>query len=130
MVFHHDFVAADFEASEVAALVDELRVNVLVDAGHTKNVPAVIDVEKDVSIEVFIILPFTVATVYDFTLVDCDFISGVFDFHALFFGWFESIWFFLSLVLFHDIAYGSLFSSSKGVKLFLGEFDFRFQELK
>lgn len=45
LVFHHDSTATGVETFEVAAFVDELCVDVFVDAGHAEDVPAVVDVE-------------------------------------------------------------------------------------
>lgn len=71
MVFHHELAAADLEALEVAALVDELQVDVLVDAGHAEYVPAVVDIEEDVPIEVLVVLSFALGTHNDLALVHC-----------------------------------------------------------
>ena len=45
MVLHHEIITGHFDALEVASLVDELGVDVLVDAGHTKDMPAIVDIE-------------------------------------------------------------------------------------
>ena len=61
LVLHHVLAAAGLEALEVASMADELGVDVLVDAGHAEDVPAVVDVEEHISVEVLVVLPLTVA---------------------------------------------------------------------
>ena len=104
LVLHHELVAAHLEAPEVPALVDELRVDVLVDAGHAEDVPAVVDIEEDVSVEVLVVLPIAVRTIYDFALVNSYFIHRVLHFHAGSFRRFLPIHLFLPFVLLHNVA--------------------------
>jgi hypothetical protein len=58
--------ASRFEAIKISALVDELRVDVLVDARHAENMPAVVYVKEDLPIEILVILAIAVITAYDF----------------------------------------------------------------
>ena len=69
LVLHHDGGAAGVEALEVAALVDKLGVDVLVDAGHAEDVPAVVDVEEDFSVEVFVVFAIALCALDDLGFV-------------------------------------------------------------
>ena len=71
LVLHHCIITPDFQAFEVPSLVDKLRVNVFVDARHTEDMPAVVDIEENVPVEIFIVLPVALTTFDYFTLINC-----------------------------------------------------------
>lgn len=55
-------ITPSFEAFKISTLINELRIYVFVDAGHTKYMPAVIDIEEYVSIKIFIIFSLAIST--------------------------------------------------------------------
>ena len=71
MILHHEVITGHFDALEVASLVDELGVDVLVDAGHAEDMPAIVDIEEDVSVDVFVILSVALPTFDYFGLINC-----------------------------------------------------------
>ena len=71
LVLHHCIATPYFQAFEIPSLVDKLRVDVFVDARHTEDMPAVVDIEEDVPVEIFIVFPVALTTFYDFTLINC-----------------------------------------------------------
>ena len=52
-------------------MIDKLRVDVFVDTGHAEDVPTVVNIEKDISIEILIVLSVTLSTFDYFCLIDC-----------------------------------------------------------
>lgn len=52
-------------------MVYELGVDIFVDAGHAEDVPAIVDIEKNVSVDVLIIFSVALPTFYYLGLVDC-----------------------------------------------------------
>ena len=71
MILHHKVVTGHFDALQVASLVDELGVDVFVDTGHAEDMPAIVDIEKDVSVDVLVIFSVALPTFDDFGLINC-----------------------------------------------------------
>lgn len=69
LVLHHDGAATGVKTFEVAALVDELCIDVLVDAGHAEDVPAVVDVEEDLSVKILVVLSIALRAFHYFGFV-------------------------------------------------------------
>ena len=72
LILHHDGGAAGFEAVEIAHLIDEFSVDVFVDARHAEDMPAVVDVEENFSIKVFIVFSVAVGTLDHLGFVHVD----------------------------------------------------------
>lgn len=70
LVLHHRSATSNFQTPQIASLVHKFRINVFVDARHTEDVPAVVNIEENVSVKIFIILPLAVRTVHNFSLID------------------------------------------------------------
>lgn len=93
LVLHHDCRASWVKALEVSALVDEFRIDVLVDTGHAEDVPAVVNVKEDFSIKIFIVFAIALSTLdyLGFVHVEVRISIGFLHYLRLHLGWFCAV---------------------------------------
>lgn len=73
LVFHHDCRTSWLETFEVSSLINEFSVNILVDTGHAKDVPAIVYVKKNISVKIFIVFAIALSTSDNFCFVHIEF---------------------------------------------------------
>lgn len=86
LILHHRISAPNFEASQITTLIYKFGVYVFIDAGHTEYMPAIIDIEENISVKVLIVFPVALTTSYYFGLINCQILVciNLFDYAFLF----------------------------------------------
>lgn len=91
LVLHHGISASNFEASQISSLIYKFGVYVFIDAGHAEYMPAIIDIEENISVKVLIVFPVTLTTSYYFGLINCQLLVCINLFYCTFLFW-QFIW--------------------------------------